>query len=517
MTITLPLEGDALLTTEQGLYDAKQLPPRGAAPSIPILIIPHHLTAAMTIATGLQALVPDHPSSIVLLSPDHFSACSSLLCTGNIHFTTPFGMTDPDPRTLDLLRSSPLVGENPHLFTGEHGVTTLIPFIEKLLPDARVTPMVIAQRPDWKGQETQLLELFRHATASGTVFVVSSDFSHYLPMKDADAMDEKTATALFSFDTKAIENLSDPSQSDCPSCLWLAASLAPSDDASNPSVLLHTNSARILGDESVQSTTSHFAIAYYRNAVLPPENPTFAGDVTLTRATPSYTLQPPKSVQAFWAGSGARIVNLEGPLAENCSLNPNPFIFCNPLALWQRIKPLATGWSIENNHKFDQGLQGWKKTSELLRANGTITLSNGGVLMGNMKVYALTAIMNPVPDAASADTSGQYHRVLADLRAGSGSSLPQIVYVHAGTEYQSLSSPSQERFLRSFVDSGARAVFAVHSHVPGDMEMYRGAPIFRGLGNFLFDQKDATATSTAKLVRLNFTQNEVLFQAIIGH
>ncbi len=516
MTITLPLEGDALRTTEQGLFDATKLLPRGTTPAIPVLIVPHHLTAAVTIAAGLQALIPKHPSSILLLSPDHFHACSSLLCTGNIRFETPFGTTNPDPRTQSLLRSSPLVGDNPHLFENEHGITALIPFIQKLLPETLVTPVVIAQRPDWKGQEASLLELLKNTTASGTAFVVSSDFSHYLPLQLADAADEKTALALFSDDTKALENLANPSQSDCPTCLWLAANIASVDDAFNPSVLLHTNSARILKEEKVQSTTSHFAIAFYRNADLPSEDVTFGGDVTLTRSPSVSALAPPQSARKFWSGKGARVANLEGPLAEQCASNTNPFIFCNPLALWISIKSIATIWNIENNHKLDQGQEGFRNTIELLKRSGSEALSDKGITVENIRIFALTNIINPVAAANSADLQGQYRRVLEALRAGSGSA-PQVVYVHSGTEYEALSSASQEKYLRSFVDSGARAVIAVHSHVIGDMEMYRGAPIFRGVGNFIFDQYDQTATKTAKLVRLSFTATQTFFQTMIGH
>ena len=49
-----------------------------------------------------------------------------------------------------------------------------------------------------------------------------------------------------------------------------------------------------------------------------------------------------------------------------------------------------------------------------------------------------------------------------------------------------------------------------------DLEMYHGKPIFRGIGNFYFDQHDAVATSTAKIVRLKKGGNHIAFQTLIA-
>ena len=52
--------------------------------------------------------------------------------------------------------------------------------------------------------------------------------------------------------------------------------------------------------------------------------------------------------------------------------------------------------------------------------------------------------------------------------------------------------------------------------VPGDVRIYEGRPIFRGLGNFLFDQPDRVATSTAKLVRLRYDNGRILFETLLA-
>ena len=494
------------------MYEAGHLPPAGKTPSVPVVIIPHHLTAAIVIAAGIRTLTSDPPSSVLLLSPDHFNACPALLCTAAVRFRSSLGTTEADDDALKILRASPLVHVDREIFRREHGITAVIPFLSHLLPGTRVTPVVLAQRPDWKAHQSELLSLLGRIAEGGGVLLVSSDFSHDLRLSEADAADEATATTFFTRDFAGIASLANPSQSDCPACLWLAARIADEHSAWNPSVLLHTNSARLLREEQAPSTTSHFAIAFYKNAELSAADAAFGGDTTVTRADTGNILLPPKNMRAFWTGSGPRVLNLEGPLLRECSMHPNPYIFCNPLALWLGVKNLATHWSAENNHKLDRGEEGYRGTYALLRGENVMPLSEEGTPVGAMRVFALTNVMNPVADGGKADLPGQYRRVIAALRAGSGSAQSQVIYVHAGTEYRALPSEKEEHYLRSFVDAGADAVIAVHSHVPGDTEMYRGAPIFRGLGNFIFDQDDLPPASYTKAVRLRPSREGILFE-----
>ncbi len=513
--LILPLRETALQEIFRGLYEASALPERGPTPAIPVLIVPHHLTASVTIAAGISALVPQKPDSVILLSPDHFDDCPNLLCTGDTRFDTPLGTADPDDAILRILHESPLVTERTTLFPREHGITALVPFFAELLPGTRVTPLVISVGPQWKGHREELFS-FVQSISKNSVLVISSDFSHYLGLLEADKADEETAKILFSKNIAGLTSLENPAQSDCPPCIWLAARVAEERDAYNPSVLLRTNSARLLGDLRAPSTTSHFAIAFYNSAELDDDDIAFAGDVTLTRSRTGDNVLPPKDIREFWKGDGPRIVNLEGPLRNECSHHPNPYIFCNPLVRFLTMNNLATHWSMENNHMLDQGNAGYEETEVMLREHGEISLSVTETSVGDWKIFALTNVMNPLPEGTANDPSSDYRQVIDALQSGKDSPAAQIVYVHAGTEFAALSTEREETYLRSFVDAGADAVLSVHTHVPGDMEIYKGAPIFRGLGNFIFDQKDPVPTSTAKVVRLRRKGRNILFETRMG-
>ena len=63
-----------------------------------------------------------------------------------------------------------------------------------------------------------------------------------------------------------------------------------------------------------------------------------------------------------------------------------------------------------------------------------------------------------------------------------------LVIVHGGHEHWQLPSPRMVETYRFFIDSGADAVVNHHQHCYSGYELYKGKPIFYGLGNFCFDK-----------------------------
>jgi len=510
--VVLTDQHDSLQPFMEGIFAADRDvdPPDGYR--IRGVIVPHHLTASATIASGIRMLEHQGFKRIILLSPDHFNRCPTMLCTADAVFQTQFGDIRPATETLEILRASSLVTEEPNLFAREHGISAVAPFIAHYQPGIFVTPLVLSRRLPWRAEKDALLDLFAQATDEDTMLIVSSDFSHYLPLAAADEMDELTAEALFAKDLDGIASLQTPAQSDCPGCLWIMAALADEGGFYNPSVVMHTNSARILGDEKIAETTSHFSMVWYENAHLDGADLALAGDVTLTRGTPPAL---PDAVAAWWSGSGPRVVNLEGPIFETCAPRANPYLFCNEVQAWRQIRDLATHWGVMNNHMLDLGAGSPVETAGHLRAEGEAVITANPAEVGGWRIVALTTSMNPVPDAASARLTKTEEETLAALREGD-TDVPTVVFVHGGEEYGALSADVDDARWERFIDAGADAVVVSHSHVPSDVRIYDGRPIFRGLGNFLFDQLDRAATFTAKLVRLRYDDGRVLFETLVA-
>lgn len=61
-----------------------------------------------------------------------------------------------------------------------------------------------------------------------------------------------------------------------------------------------------------------------------------------------------------------------------------------------------------------------------------------------------------------------------------------IVYFHGGNEECAFPSMGKTELYRHFIDIGASAVIAMHTHCPQGYEIYNGAPIVYSMGNFFF-------------------------------
>ncbi len=476
---------------------------------VPAVIVPHHLTAARSIALGIRAIAASNPRTVLVVSPDHFYRCPTPVCVARGEFSTTLGTVRTRGDLVERLAASDLVTVDPSLFGEEHGIGAVLPFILHELPEATIVPVVLSS--GWFERKEDIRDLLADAVGRTDAFVVSSDFSHYLDLAKSDAMDEATMETFFAADLDGIAKLRNPDQSDCPACLFAFASIALDGGFFNPSVLAHTNSARILNDLKTPGTTSHFAVAFFRNDALSPDDLAVAGDVTMTRTSRVPSLKP--TMKAFWDGPGLRFVNLEGPLADTCAPDRNMFTFCNAKRLWNGMAGLATHWAIMNNHMLDRHEPGIGVTKAIAEESGETWVGDAIVRSGSTSLISLTALMNPVADMRAVDIPSSYRRALAAIEAEPASQFT-VVLVHAGLEYRALGSEAYSQYLRTFVDAGADAVVAAHTHVLGDMEIYDGAPIFRGVGNFIFDQFADVSTSTAMAVRLRRENGRVLFETL---
>lgn len=62
-----------------------------------------------------------------------------------------------------------------------------------------------------------------------------------------------------------------------------------------------------------------------------------------------------------------------------------------------------------------------------------------------------------------------------------------ILVFHGGVEHYNLPSPEIKQLHRFLIEAGADAVVNHHQHCFSGYEVYKGRPIFYGIGNFLFD------------------------------
>lgn len=156
---------------------------------------------------------------------------------------------------------------------------------------------------------------------------------------------------------------------------------------------------------------------------------------------------------------------------------------------------------LANNHIFDYGHVGYKKTKTLF--NKALLIGAGSYdeayKVQTMKVkdkiigfLALTHYEFGVlsENAKSGDFGAAWinHPEINNIIAEAKKNLDYLfVMPHAGVEYIHAPLPEWRQRYKEFIKLGADGVIASHPHVPQGWEIYKEKPIFYSLGNFYFD------------------------------
>lgn len=198
------------------------------------------------------------------------------------------------------------------------------------------------------------------------------------------------------------------------------------------------------------------------------------------------------------------IINFECPVVNNDSIQPiikaGPSLKCSPAGLSAVKKVGFDCVTLANNHFRDYGDEGVFDTLDacsklsLDYVGGGSNLSEASkVLYKDIKGKTL-AIINCCEHEFS---------IATETKTGSNPLNPikqfyaiqdarqkadiVLVIVHGGHEHFQLPSFRMIEAYRFFVDAGADAVINHHQHCYSGYELYKGKPIFYGLGNFCFD------------------------------
>lgn len=201
-----------------------------------------------------------------------------------------------------------------------------------------------------------------------------------------------------------------------------------------------------------------------------------------------------------------RVVNFEVPLKPEIELpeRKEERFFQNDDAP-QFLRNLGFDlFTIANNHAFDWGEEGFKKTKAVL---GDQSFSAGTydeayrvkvVEIKGKKIgfLALAYAVYTWPLQDFDERRGLGCAYINDLRVNhiiiETKRKIDFLFVlpHDGIEYVDVPMPETIARYRDFIDYGADGVIGTHPHCPQGWETYKGKPIFYSLGNFLFNSKE---------------------------
>ena len=157
-----------------------------------VLIVPHagYIYSGAMAACGYARLGTGRQTirRVVLLGPAHRVPVRGLALPGADAFATPLGTITVDQNAVRSLQALPQVVVSPSAHALEHALEVQLPFLQTVLDDFTLVPLVIGDAEPHEVAE--VLETLWGG--SETLIVVSSDLSHYLPYRAAQDIDGET-------------------------------------------------------------------------------------------------------------------------------------------------------------------------------------------------------------------------------------------------------------------------------------------------------------------------------------
>jgi MEMO1 family protein len=129
---------------------------------------------------------------VVLLGPSHHVPLRGLGLPGAERFATPLGMVPLDLEGAAAVDRLPQVAVRPDAHAAEHSLEVELPFLQVVLGPFELLPLVVGQA----GAEEVAEVLEMVWGGDGTMLVISSDLSHYLPAETAERVDRETAAQI---------------------------------------------------------------------------------------------------------------------------------------------------------------------------------------------------------------------------------------------------------------------------------------------------------------------------------
>jgi len=158
------------------------------------MIVPHagYIYSGQTAAFAYLLLQQTNIKRVVLLGPAHRVPFYGMTLSGDDAFATPLGDVQLDTAARQTLLEQPEIAISDAAHAQEHALEVQLPFLQSVLADFSLVPICIGSVQP---------ESVQHAIEplwqdKGTLFVISSDLSHYHPYAGARALDQDSIEAI---------------------------------------------------------------------------------------------------------------------------------------------------------------------------------------------------------------------------------------------------------------------------------------------------------------------------------
>jgi MEMO1 family protein len=153
-------------------------------------------------AYALLAGASPRPHRVALLGPSHHVPVAGLALPEASGLETPLGVVPVDPVAATLPERFQQIVRSDRAHRREHSLEVQLPFLQCLLPAGfTVVPLAVGE-----ATPTEVSEVIEFLwDLPGTVVVVSTDLSHYLPASEARTVDGRTSELIVAADLERLE------------------------------------------------------------------------------------------------------------------------------------------------------------------------------------------------------------------------------------------------------------------------------------------------------------------------
>jgi hypothetical protein len=237
-----------------------------------VLISPHagYGYSGLTAAYGYKLIKNSPYKTVVILGTSHHKPFAGAAVYAQGSFITSLGRLKIDDEfTHKLIGLSPELFVDETAFAGEHSVEVQLPFLQKVLTDFKIVPVIVGDC----SLETckKIAALFKEAIGArqDVLLVVSTDLYHGYDLQEADQVDRLTLELIKKMDDEGMYySLRDAKAQACGGlAIVIALNIAKENVNSKVSVLNHTNSAEVTG----QTANGQWTVGYASIVVYNPK------------------------------------------------------------------------------------------------------------------------------------------------------------------------------------------------------------------------------------------------------
>ncbi|MCG6944789.1 MAG: AmmeMemoRadiSam system protein B [Deltaproteobacteria bacterium] len=218
------------------------------------LISPHagYRYSGQVAAYAYKLLSERKFSSVVVIAPSHRSYFRGVSVYDRGGYRTPLGVVPLDRELISAMKQrESRIEYVPEAHSQEHSLEIQLPFLQVLMPDAKLVPLVMGNQ-DFATCEW-LAEAVADCIENRSVLVVaSSDLSHFHPYKQAKRLDQVVLDKVNDFDPQGLSD--DLANGLCEACgggpMVTAMLIARRLGANKSRVLHYANSGDVTGDHS---------------------------------------------------------------------------------------------------------------------------------------------------------------------------------------------------------------------------------------------------------------------------